>query len=62
MSAELLAQMIDSLRALDVDLGDERDVMRKLIASEYRSGDVIRFMDDAVEGARARGQKLSFGG
>ncbi|MGC2781581.1 MAG: hypothetical protein WA418_38685 [Bradyrhizobium sp.] len=60
--SELLSQMVESLRAFDVDLGDERDVIRKLIAAGFRSHDVSDLIDCAIERTRALGQKLNFGG
>jgi hypothetical protein len=46
-------RMVDALRALDdLDIGDEREVMRALAAAGFRQGDVIVHGDIVIEDLR----------
>jgi hypothetical protein len=56
----LIEQMVSSLRCIDVDLGDERDVMRKLSALGFLSGDIIACVDEVIEETRRRCLKTSW--
>jgi hypothetical protein len=49
---DIVAEMAAVLRAKEVDLGDERAVIRTLNAERFTSGEVMACMDDAVEKAR----------
>lgn len=51
---ELVEEMATVLKALNTDLGDEREVIVALNKSRYRSGDIIACMDQAIEIARER--------
>jgi hypothetical protein len=58
--ADLIEQMVCNLRCLEVDLGDERDVVRKLSGLGYHSGDIIACVDEVIEETRRRGLKRSW--
>lgn len=53
--ADLIDEMVKALRCVDVDLGDERDVMRKLSSLRYASGDIVACIDEVIETTRKRG-------
>jgi len=63
MSDQLRKSIALLLAYSDVDLGDERDVMRKLQAAGNNMTDIIRYVDGAAEmarGIRATSRKLEF--
>ena len=45
--------MATLLRTMGTDLGDEREVIRVLTGARFLAGDVMLFMDRAIERARA---------
>jgi hypothetical protein len=57
---DLVASMVAKLRCLDVDLGDERDVIRKLQILGYLSGDILACVDEVIEQTRRIGLKRSW--
>jgi hypothetical protein len=57
---DLIAQMVASLRSIDVDLGDERDVIRKLQICGFISGDIVACVDEVIEETRRVGLKRSW--
>lgn len=57
---DLISTMVSQLRAIDVDLGDERDVMRKLSALGFISGDIVACVDEVIEETRRLGLKRSW--
>lgn len=50
--------MATLLRTMGTDLGDEREVIRVLTGALFLSGDVMLFMDRAIERARAAEQQI----
>jgi hypothetical protein len=42
------------LRCKHVDLGDERAVMRALIAARFKAGEIVWFYDHVIAAARAQ--------
>lgn len=50
--ADLIQKMVAALRPIEVDLGDERDVMRKLQALGFLSGDIVALIDDVIDETR----------
>lgn len=58
--ADLISEMVASLRCVDVDLGDERDVIRKLQALRYLSGDIVACVDEVIAETRRQGLKRSW--
>ena len=58
--SDLISQMVASLRCLDVDLGDERDVIRKLQTVGFLSGDIVACSDEVIEETRRQGLKRSW--
>lgn len=48
----LVGEMASFLVCRRVDLGDERQVIRALTDGRYLSGDIIAFMDKAIDAAR----------
>lgn len=57
---DLIEQMVSNLRCVEVDLGDERDVIRKLQALGFLSGDILACVDEVIEETRRRGLKRSW--
>lgn len=51
---DTIATMATLLRTMGTDLGDEREVIRVLIGARFLSGDVMLFMDRAIERARVQ--------
>lgn len=58
--ADLIAKMVAALRCVDVDLGDERDVIRKLSGLRFCSGDIVACVDEVIEETRRQGLKRSW--
>lgn len=58
--ADLIADMVAQLRCVDVDLGDERDVMRALTALRFLSGDIDACVDEVIQQTRRVGLKRSW--
>ena len=50
---DTIATMATLLRTMGTDLGDEREVIRVLTGARFLSGDVMLYMDRAIERARA---------
>lgn len=50
---DTIATMATVLRTKGTDLGDEREVIRVLTGARFLSGDVMLYMDRAIERARA---------
>lgn len=57
---DLVSRMVADLRCVDVDLGDERDVIRALTALRYLMGDVVACVDEVIEETRRQGLKRSW--
>lgn len=60
MNGDLKSRMVADLRNLDVDLGDEREVIRQLTALGYRAGDIVFSLDDVIEETRRQGLKRTW--
>lgn len=58
--ASLISQMVYELRCVDVDLGDQRDVIRKLQVLGFLGGDILVCVDEVVEETRRQGLKRSW--
>lgn len=58
--SELVSQMVAALRAVDVDLGDERDVIRVLASLRYLHGDIVACVDEVIEETRRQGLKRTW--
>ena len=50
---DTIATMATLLRTMGTDLGDEREVIRVLTGARFLAGDVMLYMDRAIESARA---------
>jgi hypothetical protein len=61
MKRELISNMVSQLRCLDVDLGDERDVLRKLSDLGFSSGDIVAYSDEVIEETRRQGPEEDLG-
>lgn len=57
--ADLTESMAADLRNLQIDLNDERAVIRALSSLRYLSGDIVACMDDAIKAARRSQKNLS---
>jgi hypothetical protein len=57
--ADMVGMMARVLRALHIDLDDERAVLRALNSANYRAGDVVLLHADAI--TEARKQNAEFG-
>lgn len=59
---DLITDMVQKLRCIDVDLGDERDVVRKLTAEPmaFRAGVIVACIDEVIEETRRQGLKRSW--
>lgn len=57
---DLIGTMVSQLRAIDVDLSSERDVIRKLTALGFLSGDIVACIDEVIEQTRRLGLKRSW--
>lgn len=58
--SELISQMVAALRCVDVDLGDEREVILALGALRFRQGDVVACVDKVIEETRRQGLKRTW--
>lgn len=66
--AELVSQMVAALRCIDVDLGDERDVLRKLVLMKgfdgsthrFQPADIMLCVDEVIEETRRQGLKRTW--
>lgn len=58
--ADLIERMVYSLRCLDVDLGDPRDVILKLQYLGFISGDIAACVDEVIAETRRQGLKRSW--
>lgn len=46
-------EMARYIACCPIDLGDEREVIRALISARYRAGDIVAYLDTAIDEARA---------
>jgi hypothetical protein len=58
--ADLVARMVSDLRCVEVDLGDEREVIRALSTLRYLMGDIVACVDEVTEETRRQGLKRSW--
>lgn len=58
--SDTVSRMVADLRCVDVDLGDERDVIRALTQLRYMLGDIVACVDDVIEETRRQGLKRSW--
>lgn len=58
--ADLITRMVADLRCVDVDLGDECDVIRTLTGLRYLLGDIVACVDEVIEETRRQGLKRSW--
>lgn len=58
--ADLIERMVLGLRCIDVDLGDERDVIVKLKNLGFLALDIEASVEEVIEETRRRGLKRSW--
>lgn len=50
----MISEMAEALLAAGVDLGDERQVLRALVAGGFSEGDAVTLCDSAIASAKAK--------